>query len=85
MGLPCRPLVPGYRPRVAHETLYYKLVRDNWPAFLEKARARDREGRGLPHHVIKAFEAFLDCGILTKGFARLRCPGCGYDLVVPFS
>jgi hypothetical protein len=39
----------------------------------------------LPDHVKRAFEAFLDCGVLSKGFARLRCPECGYDLAVPFS
>ena len=85
MGLPCRLLVEGYRPRVAHATLYYRLVRDHWRAFLSEAQARDPTGRGMPDHVKRAFEAFLDCGILTKGFARLRCSGCGYDLVVPFS
>ncbi|HZE98256.1 MAG TPA: transposase [Planctomycetota bacterium] len=32
-----------------------------------------------------AFERFLDCGILAKGFVRVRCPECGYDTAVGFS
>ena len=83
--MPCRPLPEGYRPRVAHETLYYRLIRENYRTFLATAESRDPDGKGLPRHVKRAFEAFLDCGVLTKGFARLRCPDCGYDLVVPFS
>jgi hypothetical protein len=79
MGVPCRPLPAGYRPRIAHETLYYQLVRDYWGSLLEAAQGK------LPDHVKRAFEAFLDCGVLSKGFARLRCPECGYDLAVPFS
>jgi len=32
-----------------------------------------------------AFERFLDCGVLAKGFVRVRCPECGYDTAVSFS
>jgi hypothetical protein len=85
MSAPTRVVVPGYRPRAPLESLYYRLVRDHWKNFLAAAEAREAQGRGLPKHVVKAFEAFLDCGVLSKGFARLRCPGCRYDLVVPFS
>ena len=28
------------------------------------------------------FRAYLRCGILAHGFARARCSGCGYDLLV---
>ena len=31
------------------------------------------------------FRRYLDCGILAKGFARLRCPSCGFERLVAFS
>ena len=70
---------------MAHETLYYRLIRDHWRTFLAAAESRDPQGRGLPVHVKRAFEVFLDCGVLSKGFGRLHCSDCGYDFAVPFS
>jgi hypothetical protein len=29
-------------------------------------------------------ERFLECGDLHCGFARIRCGGCGYDLLLAF-
>jgi hypothetical protein len=31
------------------------------------------------------FDAFLECGILARGFLRLRCGDCGHDKLVAFS
>ena len=31
---------------------------------------------GLPEFVEEEFDAFLDCGILARGFLRLRCADC---------
>jgi hypothetical protein len=30
----------------------------------------------LPQHAKKELEAYLDCGLLCRGFARLRCESC---------
>ena len=30
-------------------------------------------------------EQFLECGDLSQGFARVRCPDCGHELFVAFS
>jgi len=38
--------------------------------------------RSLPRFVIEELEGFLDCGRLEKGFARVHCGSCGYDLFV---
>jgi len=35
--------------------------------------------------VEQEFRSFLDCGILAKGFLRLRCQSCGQDRLLPFS
>ena len=74
-----------YKRHEPEKTVLYKIVREHWKTFVEFAQARDPRGNGLPRYVKKAFEAYLDCGILQHGFVRVRCPGCGHDSIVPFS
>ena len=74
-----------YRRRAPEETLLHEVVRDNLATFFDWAEARSSDGRGLPRYVKRAFEHYLDCGILAKGFVRVRCPSCGYDTAVGFS
>lgn len=61
------------KPRRPDETVLYKLVAENWETF--QARVHDT-GRSLPKHVVKEFYDFLDCGILARGFFRVRCGDC---------
>jgi hypothetical protein len=35
--------------------------------------------------VEREFRRYLDCGLLCHGFARLRCPQCGFERLVAFS
>jgi hypothetical protein len=35
--------------------------------------------------VEREFRRYLDCGLLCHGFARLRCPRCGFERLVAFS
>jgi hypothetical protein len=42
-------------------------------------------GSGYPAFVEKDFSRYLNCGLLANGFARLRCPSCGYERFVAFS
>ncbi len=74
-----------YRRRAPEKTVLYQVVQENLNSFLEYADTRSSEGKSLPRYVRNAFRRFLDCGILAKGFARVRCPDCGYDTVVAFS
>ena len=53
--------------------------------FLASARERSAHGRGLPAFVERELRAYLDCGILARGFARARCPDCGFERLVAFS
>jgi hypothetical protein len=39
----------------------------------------------IPKHTRKELEAYLDCGLLCRGFARLRCDDCGESRLVAFS
>ena len=32
--------------------------------------------RHPPRFVLREFERFLGCGVLSRGFARIRCPTC---------
>lgn len=52
---------------------------------LEAARARSTHGFGLPRHVEASFRRTLDCGVVERGFARVVCPSCQYEVLVPFS
>ncbi len=42
-------------------------------------------GAGLPPFVEQEFRGFLTCGVLTHGFARLRCDTCAFERLVSFS
>ena len=52
---------------------------------LQDARDRSAHGFGLPGHVERSFRRYLDCGVLARGFARVRCAACHYEMLVPFS
>jgi hypothetical protein len=91
-ALALAPPVPvardGLRPYRRHEqsaTLLHRTVRDHLESFLDAARARSAHGRGLPGFVEKALRGYLDCGLLARGFARVRCDDCVFERLVAFS
>ncbi|MCP5021383.1 MAG: hypothetical protein GY930_06365, partial [bacterium] len=45
----------------------------------------DRSQGSLPAHITRELLAFVRCGDPTFGFARLRCPACLFDQLIPFS
>jgi hypothetical protein len=57
------------------------------PVFItpEPITPHQRAAHGYPAFVKKEFRRYLDCGILANGFARLRCPTCGFERLVAFS
>jgi Transposase zinc-binding domain len=75
---------PSYEPRTPETSVLYRTVHAHLEAFL--VCTAGEEGRpGLPGFVKREFEAYLRCGILTHGFARVRCEGCAFEHLVPFS
>jgi len=52
---------------------------------LAELRDADPGGGGLPRYVERELAAYLKCGILAHGFARVRCQACGDEIVVAFS
>ena len=79
------PLPRGYRGREPEKTALYEVVREHLETLLEEARTRSEEGTGYPRFIEHEFRRFLSCCILGRGFARVRCPECGYDRLVAFS
>lgn len=86
-GAALAPLAEGvrYRRREPERTLLHQVVRTRLEPFLAAARERSASGRGLPAHVEGDLRGYLDCGLLARGFARIRCGSCGYERLVAFS
>jgi len=72
-----------YKPRRPEATVLYQVVARHLHTFL---RLSDQDGgRCLPGFVRRELLALLDCGILARGFLRVRCPRCREELLVAFS
>ena len=80
--LAIRESVGTYVPRDPAATVLYGVVAGKLEAFLARQRERDRL---VPRFVERELRAFLDCGILARGFLRVHCDVCKLDRVVPFS
>ncbi len=57
---------------------------EQWP-LLQRELREANDGHGLPKFITKAVNAFLDCGVISKGFCRLWCGTCKTDQLVAFS
>ncbi|WP_437568582.1 transposase zinc-binding domain-containing protein [Sorangium sp. So ce542] len=73
-----------YERRRPEKTTLYEIVRDN----VETLYGAIDDGAiavRIPKHAKKEIEAYLDCGLLCRGFARLRCERCEESRLVAFS
>ena len=77
------PLASDYRRREPEKTVLHAVVREHLSSFLEAAR--DHDGEGYPRFIEHELQRYLSCGLLARGFARLRCSSCGYERLVGFS
>ena len=84
-GAASRPVARPYRRREPDQTVLHTVVRGHLETLLEEARRRNDSGIGYPHFIEHEFRRYLDCGILARGFVRLRCPACGFERLVAFS
>lgn len=71
-----------YCSRNPEATVLYRLLADELKTFLARRQECDRP---VPGFVEREFRAFLDCGVLARGFLRLYCPDCGRDRLLAFS
>jgi hypothetical protein len=65
-------------------TVLHRVVQEHLETFLAEARGRGG-GDGLPRFVERELREYLSCGVLARGFARLRCDGCKMEMLVAFS
>ncbi len=83
--LPAPRSVPrAYARHRPETTTLYEVVRDN----LETLYGAIDDGAlaaRVPKHAKKELDAYLSCGVLCRGFARLRCGSCADSLLVAFS
>ena len=71
-----------YERHQPQQTLLYQLVEAHYPALLDQLA---QQGKSLPDHVHREFEAYLKCGRLEHGFLRVRCDKCHFERLVAFS
>jgi hypothetical protein len=75
-----------YRPRHAQASPLFRLVEDYFDELERVWDERYERKYGFRRPVVRrVVEQFLDCGDLRCGFARLWCPTCRKDLLLPYS
>lgn len=75
-----------YQRRSPEKSTLYRIVssgREKLPLVWED-RFQSQYGV-LRDEVLKTFDAFLNCGLLCHGAARLYCDQCGYSSLVAYS
>jgi len=67
-----RPCTAADSPRPRRST---PIVQHHLESFLARAADVDPQGTGIPHWVERDFRAYLRCGMLAHGFARIGAAG----------
>ena len=71
-----------YKRHQPELTLLYQIIETYYPEFLAYIES---QGKILPTHIKKEFDAYLKCGRLEYGFLRVRCEECHHERLVAFS
>jgi hypothetical protein len=72
----------AYKPHQPEQTLLYQLVDAHYPALVDQLA---QQGKPLPEHIHREFEAYLKCGRFEHGFLRVRSEKCHFERFVAFS
>ena len=75
---------PRYRRRRPEGTALYRVIQRHLETFVARVEAAVTTVH-WPAFVLREFFAFLTCGILAHGFARVFCRACGKSTFVAFS
>jgi ribosomal protein S27E len=82
---PVEPLAL-YRPRDPRASDLWRLVDQHFESFRRVYDERFQAKYGFWRPVVgRSVAAFLKCGDLREGFARVRCPDCRHEMFVAFS
>ena len=82
-GAATAPLPGEYHRHEPEKTVLYAIVQQHLETFL--ARPWLNGGPGYPRFIEQEFRRYLDCGLLSWGFSRIRCPKCGAERLVAYS
>ena len=75
-----------YRPRRARESPLFRLVEQHLEEFLRVYPERFAKAHGPLRPVVeRVLRAFMRCGLVEHGFARLWCGTCRTSVLCPFS
>jgi len=86
MGVPCLKPLPLYRPRDPQASELWRLLDGHFETFREVYTERFGDKYGFWRPVVdRSIAAFLKCGDLHEGFARVRCPNCKHEMFVAYS
>jgi hypothetical protein len=76
----------AYRPRHPERTGFYQLFETHFDSYVRAYEERFEPRSGpLRPVVVRSVEAFLGCGRLEGGFARVRCLKCRDEHLLAFS
>jgi hypothetical protein len=71
--------------RRPEETVLYRVVLQHLETFPAATAKEGEQGGSVPWFVEREFRRYLECGILARGFCRVRCAACGKDRLVAFA
>lgn len=71
-----------YERHDPEKSLLYQTIKQHSPSFLAHCEAQEQP---VPAFVKREIDAYLFCGVLANGFARVYCQECRYDRLVPYS
>jgi len=82
----CVEPLPLYRPRDPQASDLWRLMDRHFDAFQRVYDERFQAKYGFWRPIVeRSVTAFLRCGDLHEGFARVRCPDCQHEMFVAFS
>ena len=86
MGTACVEPRPLYHPRDPQASDLWRLLDEHFDSFQQVYDERFQEKYGYWRPIVEqSVAAFLKCGDLQEGFARVRCPDCKHEMFVAFS
>ncbi len=86
MATACVEALPLYRPRDPQASDLWRLLGQHFETFQQVYDERFQARYGFWRPVIAcSVSAFLKCGDLRHGFARVRCPDCHHEMFVAYS
>ena len=86
MAQPCLKPLPLYRPRDPQASDLWRLLDEHFDSFQQVYDERYQAKYGFWRGIVEqSVAAFLKCGDLQEGFARVRCRDCKHEIFVAFS